>query len=536
MPSLDTMERLISFDRVTCRIRDTLLLRDVTWTLHRGEHWVILGPNGSGKSTLARTVAGVLPTAGGIRAVHGETRVSLVSFEEQQRLLLQELDRDHQRYYAGAVDDHTTAGDLIDPANYRNQQTGPTHPSGASHSAQPSDALRPGSGSSPIVDTLLQDYPVLTRVWGQSIRSLSAGEMRTVFLARAFAQHPDVLILDEPYDGLDAPARENLQRMISQSIAQGIQIILATHRYEEIPPEITHAITVQDGEILRQGTRHKVLQQDHLDHVYFTHRNNGVVPTGTGLPLEVSATAARAPVPPVSSPAPPLVQFTSTTIWEGSRDLIRDLTWRVHRGEHWVLQGPNGSGKTTLVNLIRGDDPRGYAVRLSLFGVPRGSGESIWELRTRIGTVTPHGQLTYTRNVTVLEAVVSGFYGSVGLFQPPQDTEIEAAHRVLDLLGITAIAEKPILQTSYGQRRLVMIGRAMVHQPELLLLDEPCQGLDPYNRRLVINAVDRICREARSTIIYITHHGDEIPPSISRVLSLTGDGSWLSGQLPATTV
>ncbi len=497
------MEQLISFDQVTCRIRNTVLFRNITWTLRRGEHWVILGPNGSGKSTLARTVAGVLPTAGGFRTVFGETHISLVSFEEQQRMLLRELEQDTSRYYAGTPDQYTTAGDLILPA----QQ------------------------SAPAIMPLLQEYPLLQRVWNQSLRSLSAGEMRVVFLARAFVRLPDVLILDEPFDGLDSQARYTLQHMISQSIARGSHIILATHRQEEIPSEITHAITVRDGQVMRQGSRARVLQQEHLTNLYFD----------AGSPVISAPPSITAPPEAVlhqTNPATetPLVQFTHTTICEGERPLITDLSWSVYPGEHWVVQGPNGSGKTTLVNLIRGEDPRGYAAQLSLFGIPRGSGESIWELRQRIGTVTPYVQLTYTSDISVLEAVVSGFYGSVGLFQKPKEAEIHAAHRVLETLGISQLAEKTVLHTSYGQRRLVMIGRALVHQPQLLLLDEPCQGLDPRNRHVVITAIDRICREEGSTVIYITHHGDEIPPSIARVLSLPGDGSWLSGWIPAATM
>lgn len=497
---------MVALRDVTCRIRDHLLLEHTTWEIRRGEHWVVLGPNGSGKSTLVRTLAGRLPTARGERVLQPGVRPGLVSFEEQRTLLLRELEWDHARHYAGTTDTVQTPRVLL------------------------AGATAPRARDKKITLDIPQLEPLLDR----PLRHLSAGEMRTVLIAASLAASPDLLVLDEPFDGLDSAARAFLAQLLETLAEQGTQIILATHRREEVPSFATHALTVQAGRVLRQGPVAAVLTRDHLQELYSLPSSRRAITqqpprnSATDATPEATRTPAGHPAD-TRTPAPPLVSFRRATVRQGERVLLRDLTWDIRRGEHWILTGPNGSGKTTLVNLIRGEEQQGYAINLSLFGQRRGSGESIWELRHRIGVVTPQVQVTYHGHTTVQEAVISGYSGSVGLYRRPADHEVRDAQHAMEYLGIRALEHRQVRTLSYGQLRLVMIARALVHRPDLLLLDEPCQGLDPSNREMVVQAVETLCSEdSSSTVVYISHHDDELPASIQRRLTIHGDGhgSW----------
>jgi molybdate transport system ATP-binding protein len=487
---------VVALEGVTVRLRDFHLLHDTTWRIHQGEQWVVIGPNGSGKSALVRALAGDVPTSTGRRILPEETNIQLVSFESQQALIARERDLDHSRYFAGRPGDGITPAELFGPADSRRYAE------------------------------LFQFSDLLHRPF----RLLSAGEMRKAVIIRSLLKEPNILVLDEPYDGLDGASRDRLSQSIDGLIEEGTQVVLVTHRREEIPDGATHAVTTQNLVVARRGTLREVLDDDHMQDL-FGFDLTGIFSPGRQAgggradtaPDTDTATVEREP----AAGGPALVEFCGADIGHGKDfPLIRDFTWTVSPGEHWVVTGPNGSGKTTLINLISGTDQKAYAVDLCLFGRPRGSGESLWDLRERIGVVTPSLQLNYSPAASVLETVLSGYYGSVGLFRRPTEEQLKAARKILEEIGLEEAADLPISRLSYGQQRLVLIARALVRQPDLLLLDEPCQGLDPANRASIVDGVDRVCRSGRSTVIYITHHSDEIPRSIHRRLELSGNGGY----------
>jgi len=494
---------LIVLSGVTVRLRDFHLLHNTTWRIGPGEQWVVLGPNGSGKSALVRALAGDVPTSRGSRRVANGVEIDVVSFESQQTLYSHDRDLDHARYYAGHPDEVLTLRDYLSPA--------------------PVTGTLPREAS-PSLERYIELFD-LEDILDRPFRTLSAGEMRKAVIVAALSRSPDVLILDEPYDGLDASSRERLAGQLERIVSRGVQIVLVTHRREEVPVGATHALTIRDLQVQRQGPIGEVLTEDHLERLYRRDDGDPVSdapsPGGPPSPAGVSPVGAG-----FHDNETPVIAFRNVTIGDDTAPLVRDLSWTVRTGEHWIVTGPNGSGKTTLVNLISGEDQRGYALDLSLFGSRRGTGESLWEIRERIGVVTPRLQLAYAGTATVLETVISGFYGSVGLFRRPTAAQVSAAREALGMLGIALSEDRLNSRVSYGQRRLVLIARALVASPEVLLLDEPCQGLDPENRALIIEAVDRLCRDGRSTVIYITHHDDEIPRSIDHRLELSGTGEY----------
>ena len=188
------------------------------------------------------------------------------------------------------------------------------------------------------------------------------------------------------------------------------------------------------------------------------------------------------------------------------------------QGQNWAIVGPNGAGKTTLLNLIFGDNPQAYANEIYLFGKRRGSGESIWSIKQRIGFISPEFQIRYRKQMRVLDVVVSGFYDSVGLYRQADPEKMKMAKQWISLFGIDNLSAENFEQLSYGEQRMVLLARAVVKSPLLLILDEPCQGLDPANRKIMLDLFDLIGRTGRTQLIYVTHYPEEIPECITHVL------------------
>jgi molybdate transport system ATP-binding protein len=220
------------------------------------------------------------------------------------------------------------------------------------------------------------------------------------------------------------------------------------------------------------------------------------------------------------SSLPALVRLRNATVRYGDAVILRGINWTVRAGESWALLGPNGSGKTTLLSLILGDNPQVYTNDIVLFGRPRGSGESVWDIKRHIGWVSPELHLHFNTSATCFEVVASGFHDTVGLFQSPAARQRTAARRGLARFQLLAFAGRPLFSLSAGLQRMVLLARALVKRPRLLLLDEPCQGLDSAHRDSFVRTVDALIRTQAVTVIYVTHRPDEIPPSITRVLRL----------------
>jgi molybdate transport system ATP-binding protein len=345
-------------------------------------------------------------------------------------------------------------------------------------------------------------------------RSLSTGEIRRLLVARALVRRPRLLALDEPFDALDSGSRQLLAHALTRITSLGIQLLLVSHRVEELIPAITHVIGLRGGRVLWQGPRRRMLTPRYLRRLY------GELP---------QRRAPAAPSEPANLLAPGqdgssdiVVQMRGVTVRYGDRLVLDGLHWTMRRGEHWCIRGPNGSGKTTLLSLVCGDNPQAYANDIRLFGVPRGSGESIWDIKQRIGLLSTEFQIAYRRALSGLEVVVSGFHDSIGLYERSTAAEAAAAGELLELLGLEELAERDFGALSGGQQRLILLARAMVKRPELLVLDEPCQGLDPANREKILAMIDRIVANTGASLVYVSHHHDELPRCLTHLLELPG--------------
>jgi len=328
---------------------------------------------------------------------------------------------------------------------------------------------------------------------------LSNGEIRKLLLARALLRSPSLLILDDPFAGLDVRTRKLLHQVIAALAEEDLPMIVTVRRPDEIPPSTTHILSLKRMRIVDKR-RYTVKKRD----------------------ISSGAAAANTHVCRESpSPKKPVVEMRDVTIRYGRQAVIDNLNWTVRQGEKWLLKGPNGSGKTTLFSLITGDNPRAYACDISVFGHPRRTGESLFEIRRRIGHVSPEIQCHFDTDMSSLDAALSGRIGKDGERAPIGRADRHSAKELLTRMGLSTEIHRPLFELSAGQIRLVLVARALLPNPELLLLDEPCLNLDTPSRRLVLKMLAHLLRSnTRQSVILSAQPPDDVPRGISHILSI----------------
>ena len=329
-----------------------------------------------------------------------------------------------------------------------------------------------------------------------------------MLLARALLRRPRLLILDNPFAGFDAGFRDKLQRILHSLLQDDLCIVLASNGREPIPPGITHVLYMDRGEVVAQGPREEMLRFLSISQQLDQEKSDALLAHRTG------GAQGR------ETPARSLVQMRDVSVSYDGVQILDGVDWSVRAGENWALLGPNGAGKTTLLSLILADNPQVYANDVTLFGKRRGSGETIWDVKKRIGWVAPELHLYYPKNVPCFEVVCSGFYDTTGPYRRCSSQQREAARGWLRRLGLAQVGDMRFGALSEGEQRLILIARALVKGPELLVLDEPCQGLDAANRDRVLHLVEAIGEYTASSLIYVSHHRDALPRIITHVLRL----------------
>ena len=467
----------IRFDNLSVDFDERFQLEQINWQIEPQQHWVITGTNGAGKSALAAVLAGTGDifegTAEGMPA-----KVGIVSFEAQAELIAAELKKDDADIM-DVITEGTSVKDII---------------------AQVSD-------NQPLIDDLVSKFK-LEYIKDRAFRKLSTGESRKVMLIRALASEPDMLVLDEPFDGLDVDTLAMLQTYLS-SLIKTVPMIMVLNRFDEFPDFITHIAYMDHGRL--QLTIDKQEQQAYDELYKLLHLKT----TDLQVPSADPETAI-----PALNPQDPLVKLNGINIKYADKAIIENLNWTINPGQHWQLSGPNGCGKTGLLSLITGDHPQCYVNDIFVFGFQRGSGESIWQIKQFIGYVSTALQWEYRVSISLRNVIISGFYDSIGLYSKYTDRQRNIADQWLALLGMTDRADQPFNKLSYGDQRLLLIARAMVKHPPLLILDEPCLGLDDMNRQLVLSLIERICADSETTVLYVNHHPEDKIRGIDQYLAL----------------
>ncbi|MBJ7556953.1 molybdate ABC transporter ATP-binding protein ModF [Marinomonas spartinae] len=467
----------ILFNKVTVNFDDRFTLSEINWTIDPGQHWVITGTNGAGKSALAAVLAGVGEIESG--TITGlPQNVGLVSFEAQAELIAKELKKDD--------------ADIMDVISLGT----PVH-----------EMIFDNCQDPELAHALVEKFG-LNQLLDRAFRKLSTGETRKVMLIRALSSKPDLLIFDEPFDGLDANTLIMLQEHLA-SIVDTIPMVMVLNRFDEMPTFITHVAYVDKGEL--------ALTVDKKDKSAFNELYQLLHLKTTDLQVPEADPANTLPA---LDPNQPLVRLNQATIKYGDTVIVDKLDWTIERGQHWQLSGPNGSGKTGALSLITGDHPQCYTNDIFVFGFQRGNGESIWQIKQFIGYVSTALQWEYRVSTSCKNVIISGFYDSIGMYSKSTDNQKKIADQWLALLGMEDRADQPFNKLSYGDQRLLLIARAMVKHPPLLILDEPCLGLDDMNRQLVLALIEKICEGKETTVLYVNHHAEDQIKGIENYLGL----------------
>jgi len=309
---------------------------------------------------------------------------------------------------------------------------------------------------------------------------LSNGENKRLQIVKSLAYQPDWLILDNPYVGLDVKGREILTKGLLSLDSKGIQFILISSP-GDVPDFINQVIE---------------------------------------LPLSQDAPSKPAPLLRLLDPFETAVKMEKVQIKYGSKIILSDFSWKVNRGERWAIKGPNGAGKSTLISLITADNPQAYSQNITLFDRKRGTGESIWDIKRKIGYLSPELHLYFKEGGSCFSVVASGLFDTLGLFKRLTEEQSDQVKHWMQVMGIAHLKERSFLQISGGEQRMVLITRALVKNPELLILDEPCQGLDRVQTDHLKSVLDYLAENSEMTLLYVSHYDRDLPSCVNQVLEL----------------
>ena len=484
----------IELKEATTRNPEWTMAHPVNFTLDKGEHIGIVGCNGAGKSMLVDMITGRHPVFPDQAAYHFDAdglisdHIRYIAFRDTYG---GDNDRTYflqQRWNQMEIDEETPiVGDKLEEAY---QLAGSDTPERRRQQRHIYQLFH--------MEGLLDKYVIL----------LSSGELRKFKLASSLFSNPSVLIMDNPFIGLDAETRDQLTELLTTLANDGhLQIIVVLSKSDEIPDFITHVVEVSDMTV-----QPKVDRQAYLD-------NRPAFPDRV-LSENVRQEILALPCHANTEAQGEVIAFNKVSIRYGERTILHELDWRVMNGERWVLSGQNGSGKSTLLSLVCADNPQGYACDITLFGHRRGSGESIWDVKRHIGYVSPEMHRSYQRDLPALRIVASGLKDSVGLYVRATEEELDTCRRWMRIFGIEHLADRSFIRMSSGEQRLVLLARAFVKDPELLILDEPLHGLDNVNRRLVKDIIEAFCNRPNKTLIFVSHYKDERPACIDHDIYL----------------
>ena len=489
------MQKIINIHQGVARMPEWRLAQPVDFQLCDGEHIAITGPNGGGKSMLVDMIIGRHPLlmqdpeydfAPSTKPLAADN-IKFITFKDNYG------DTDGQyflqlRWNQQEIDKETpVVGDMLEAAF---KSSGADTPERRQMQHDLYEMFN--------ISHLLDKYIIL----------LSSGELRKFQLVRTLLASPRVLIMDNPFIGLDAETRLQLTQLLQTiSSQQSLQVILLLSKTDDVPEFITHVVEVCNMVCGPKITRlewqkiNDLRPVAHLDN----ERRNAIL---------------SIPASPNDYDANEVISMRDVMVRYGERIILKGLNWQVMNGQRWALGGQNGAGKSTLLSLVCADNPQSYASDISLFGYKRGSGESIWDIKKHIGYVSPEMHRAYMRPLPAISIVASGLKDSIGLYTKPKPEEMDICRLWMHIFGLDGKEQTSFLKLSSGEQRLVLLARAFVKDPQLLILDEPLHGLDNDNRQKVKDVIETFCSRKDKTLVMVTHYQEELPPCITHHLKL----------------
>ena len=472
-------------------MQDNTVFDGVSFTLQPGQHLAISGQSGSGKTTLAQALTDKIHFSGNIflnadsQPEHGQQIIFV-----EQRYSFKNLSGMTDFYYQQRFNSF----DADDAPTVLDELT----------KLFPGDESKSDLEKMKIIGSGLKRLGIF-HLKNSPLIQLSSGEHKRFQLIKALINPPAFLILDSPYTGLDAASREGLNKILADLTKNtSTQIILIPGSFP-VPDYITHIAYLDNKTLDFFGAKEdfEFPEEDFSapDQPFFNHQ--------------------LLPEAEENSVFESILEMKNVHIKYGQKSVIENLNWKVNRGEKWLLKGRNGAGKSSLLNLVTGDHPQAYSNEIYLFGKMRGTGESIWDLKKKTGYVSPELHAFFDKNISCFDTIASGFFDTIGLYKNLTKKQNDTVLQWLDFLHVSpAQFNKPLHSISAGEQRLMLFARALVKNPPLLILDEPCQGLDLHQRNQFISLIDLICSRSQRTLIYVSHEEAEVPECIDKVFDL----------------
>lgn len=468
----------INIHKVSVLLGNKVILDNISLHIQENEQWAIIGPSGAGKTTLAKALAKKIFFRGEIKIDSTEKNLApnIVLINQQHRFKNKNnLENFYyqQRFNSTDTEDTITVEQDLDISTEKNKE-------------------------------LTQWIEVfgLHPILSKALIQLSNGENKRLQLVKAMISKPDLLILDNPFIGLDVSGRYSLENALNVISKQGIKILLIASQ-ADLPTCITHVAILENGMITKQEKK---------DNIHHGAEFNNTKIIDFSLLHEY-------PTQQIDS-YDFIVKMIDVNIKYNNNQILSNINWQVKQGEKWCVSGPNGSGKSTLLSLITADNPQAYANEIYLFDRKKGTGESIWDIKKKIGFVSPELHLFFNQRETAFQTVASGLFDTIGLFKNPNAEQNKRVLKCMKLFEVDHLADKWLTQLSLGEQRMILLARAMVKNPPLLILDEPCQGIDDAQNQKIKLIVNEVCRTTNTTLIYVSHYESDIPSCINKKLYL----------------
>lgn len=481
---------IIKIENASFRHRNHNFYENFNWSVKADQHWIITGSSGAGKTSLINALSGkyyaakgsitypFLKTEGASLYDLRRKMIRVVSFRDDSRIFSPNLYFYQQRFNAFAADGTLTVWEYLMNAGFDER-------------VEEHVKLIKKTGIFPLLD--------LERI------KLSSGQSRRLLITKAILQKPSILIIDNPYLGLDAPSRKEFNALLDTLVeVAGIQLILAG-QFEELPKCINHRLHLDNFEIQYEG-KLEAYQEAQLS-------------LHSKVDTEQLLDQIKLAYPPPTSPAQTIFSLQQVSVDYYGKSVLKEIDWTVQKGEKWALLGDNGSGKSTILSLLFGDHPQAYSNDIYLFEQKRGMGQSIWDIKKNTGFTSPELHYFFSYSLTCLEAVITGLFDHVYLKREPSEKESQLIDLLFRYFDMSAYKNKSFQEISTGQQRVILLIRALIKNPPLLLLDEPFQAFDQATILKAKRLLSYILTE-QHTLIFISHYRAEIPSCVERIANL----------------